>query len=310
MPVLVSIAATPRHLRTASAEPVSIQHALHQVADTLSAELATLWGSLLDDVEDEIDVSTVTQAVDDDDTLAVLALFAAAWQTAVERPARRLLPVLLTQGVSQAAARIQDATRLALGLTALVAFQPGLAEVDQAVAAYAGAQVYAIGTTSQRAGYVAWHVARELGHGTARYRARLLRALAGLTPAQVSTALRAEETLEAQQVPREVILTEVDTLAHDGRQLRAQQIAETQAMDTVNLGQQHLWEQAARAGQLDTDVFRQYWVLADEDACVRCAPVPALNADGVALGGLFHTPIGDVTGPTLHPRCRCTLEGH
>jgi len=93
---------------------------------------------------------------------------------------------------------------------------------------------------------------------------------------------------------------------------RALDIARTESLNAVNNGQLEMWMQARDAGYLDDDVDRMFWLTAG-DARVRPThtPIPALNPNGVKIGGYFVTPHGLVTGPgTRNPgfiRCRCCL---
>lgn len=90
---------------------------------------------------------------------------------------------------------------------------------------------------------------------------------------------------------------------------RAETFARTAAIQAANDANRASWEQAIADGVYPYDEVRAYWVVAqDERLCVRCEDVPDLNPDGRKLRELFATPQdGEVRGPTLHPRCRCTL---
>jgi uncharacterized protein YoaH (UPF0181 family) len=87
---------------------------------------------------------------------------------------------------------------------------------------------------------------------------------------------------------------------------RAETIARTETIDAANAGQHELWEQAAEQGYIDRDVARRFFVISPDDRlCRLCAPVPAMNREGVPLDQPFQTPDGPRMRPPLHPRCRC-----
>jgi hypothetical protein len=89
---------------------------------------------------------------------------------------------------------------------------------------------------------------------------------------------------------------------------RAENIARTTTIDVSNTANQAAWHQAAERGLLNRNLVRQGWLVTPDDRlCAYCAAVPLLNLDGVPLGGMFETPLGQVRGPTLHPQCRCIV---
>jgi len=93
---------------------------------------------------------------------------------------------------------------------------------------------------------------------------------------------------------------------------RALDIARTESLNAVNNGQLEMWMQARDAGYLDDEVDRMFWLTAG-DARVRPthSPIPAMNPNGVKIGGYFVTPHGLVTGPGTRNsgfvNCRCCL---
>lgn len=89
---------------------------------------------------------------------------------------------------------------------------------------------------------------------------------------------------------------------------RAETFARTSAIDAANAGQLAAWQAQVDAGVVAATAVRRYWIVSpDERLCPTCAPVPGLNADGVALDGTFRTPKGAKRIPTLHPNCRCVV---
>ncbi len=91
---------------------------------------------------------------------------------------------------------------------------------------------------------------------------------------------------------------------------RAETIARTETINSVNKGLDVLWEEKVREGLLDTEKFRQDWHYTDDELCTSkvCPTIPTMpeNQD-VRIGGKFTLPDGTkIDGPTAHPDCRCS----
>lgn len=83
--------------------------------------------------------------------------------------------------------------------------------------------------------------------------------------------------------------------------IRAENIARTETLAAENEGQRELWNQAAADGLLDPTTTRRRWIVTEDDRlCPLCEP---LDGETVPLlGGVYS---GGVSGPPLHPQCRC-----
>lgn len=109
--------------------------------------------------------------------------------------------------------------------------------------------------------------------------------------------------LTAEQIDRQVEAYRERTL-----NMRAETIARTEAITALNTGQKAAWRQVVdEGGVLEGDVRRFWHVARDERTCEVCKPIPRMNPEGVGLDDLFATPDGYVDGPSMHPRCRCTV---
>ncbi len=83
-----------------------------------------------------------------------------------------------------------------------------------------------------------------------------------------------------------------------GNDARAELIARTESMKAANEGQRQGWEQAVEKGLLPSDAER-IWI----GTAGMCPECEALDGTRAALDGEY----GDgVSGPPLHPNCRCT----
>jgi hypothetical protein len=81
---------------------------------------------------------------------------------------------------------------------------------------------------------------------------------------------------------------------------RARLIARTEIMRVANMGQREAWDQAVKAGMLDSTA-RRVWIATPIGPCDACRDLDGETAD---LDGQYPDPGGD--GPILHPACRCT----
>ena len=94
---------------------------------------------------------------------------------------------------------------------------------------------------------------------------------------------------------------------------RSRDIARTEVTRAFGAGQDELWSQAAEQGLLDPMKTREVWIVTPDDRLRPAhAEVPDLNPDGVPLGGMFLTRVGQVRGPResgdpgFDINCRCT----
>jgi hypothetical protein len=87
---------------------------------------------------------------------------------------------------------------------------------------------------------------------------------------------------------------------------RSVTIARTETIRASVWGEQDVWRQARRDGLIDESA-RQVWIVAnDERLCPICA---ALDGQSVPIDESFEMAFGErITGPTAHPRCRCSLS--
>lgn len=147
-------------------------------------------------------------------------------------------------------------------------------------------------------------VVRAIREGIPPYdAARIIRELVGMTTQQAQAAMNYREELIDQGLPLERVNTLVDRYAAKKIRERAETIARTEIMDALNEGSEESWREAQAEGLLGDGAKKEWMVAPDDRLCPSCEPM-----DGVAvpLGDDFSTPLGKVSGPPLHPNCRCT----
>lgn len=123
--------------------------------------------------------------------------------------------------------------------------------------------------------------------------------LVGLTSAQSSALAKYREELEDSGLKADKIRAKVEEYADDLLTQRAESIARTEIMESLNDGMQESWYAAQEEGYLSPNATKEFIVTPDDALCPQCEPY---DGKQVPLGSEF--PEGD---PPLHPRCRCTL---
>jgi hypothetical protein len=86
---------------------------------------------------------------------------------------------------------------------------------------------------------------------------------------------------------------------------RALNIARTETLRASHHGQLQEWKQATRQGVLPKTARRMWIVTPDDRLRETHAAIPGMNPGGIALDGVFQTPLGPSNGPPLETNCRC-----
>lgn len=175
---------------------------------------------------------------------------------------------------------------------------------------------------------------------TLREQARTIRQLIGLTDAQAKAVLNFRAQLETRQLlgftpPDERRLNaieqamvrrhmkeghfnqqQIDSMVETYYQrllnLRAMDVARTEALNAVNSGQLELWYQGHDQGLFNDDVDRKFWIVTHDDR-LRAShrAIPTMNPWGVPIKHKFATPFGSVNSPGDANKnlinCRCTV---
>lgn len=141
--------------------------------------------------------------------------------------------------------------------------------------------------------------------------ARHIRDLVGLTQQQAASVDKFRLKLIEQGVSRETLQRRVRRFANAKLRQRSQTIAVTEINRAANEGQQFLWNQALREGQLVRENTFKDWIVTPDDALdeIICEPLPFMPQNQeVKIDEPFMLPTGGtVMTPPAHPRCRCAM---
>lgn len=135
--------------------------------------------------------------------------------------------------------------------------------------------------------------------------ARQIRGTVGLTEHQALAVERYRVKLLAQGVKPDRAERQMLTYANKLTTYRANNIARTESIRAVNFGQLEVWNQAAEDGIIDTKEVRKVWVIDPVTVCEICEAIQDANPDGVKLGEVFQSPLGEENpdAPPAHPSC-------
>jgi SPP1 gp7 family putative phage head morphogenesis protein len=148
-------------------------------------------------------------------------------------------------------------------------------------------------------------VLRSIREGIPPYdAARLIHSLIGLTERQAQAAANYRASLIDQGLTIARVNTLVDRYVAKKVRERAESIARTEILSALNEGAQESWRQARAEGLLGKGSDKEWIVTPDERLCPYCEPLDGVR---VPLDEKFRTGLGEVSGPPLHPQCRCTI---
>lgn len=146
---------------------------------------------------------------------------------------------------------------------------------------------------------------------------RLIRDVIGLNDRQAAAILNLRRNLEAAGMSPLRIRAQVARARAKALRFRAEMIARTETMRSVNMGQLALWLAARDAGMFSTTQVTRRWVVTPDDRlCPFCAAMEGRTAAfdeqfrSVPIGrkrGIGFRTFPDVLTPPLHPLCRCTM---
>lgn len=300
-----SLAELVSHARRLLVHKAVEDHPIIRLADRLEPKLRQAFLQAIQNIHDQV-------ALDD---LAIAYLSGHVTQMEVEAQLNQLsnlgeaVDPIIRQGFLLGSQQAMDAIAGAdIGLS--------LSLVNPAAVSYAQEQAAELVTLTNEAARDAIRqvVAAGLQRGDDPYTvARLIRSIVGLNGPQGEAVTnfydRQSELVDQGEITAEQALNRTERYSAAKMRERADMIARTEAITSLNHGQQALWEQAKTHGHLNPDVtFRQWIISQDEITCEAiCLPMDGVE---VGLDEPFILPDGSETmvpGADAHPNCRCTV---
>lgn len=141
-------------------------------------------------------------------------------------------------------------------------------------------------------------VTRSIRDGLTPYdTAKMLKGMIGLNVQQGQAVMNYRAGLVEAGTSKAQLDAAVSKYADAQLSSRAETIARTEIMDSLNEGMVASWQEAQSDGLISKDAEKEW--SATDDACDDCAEL-----DGETVGLNDDFPDGD---PPAHPRCRCSL---
>lgn len=132
--------------------------------------------------------------------------------------------------------------------------------------------------------------------------AKRIKEVIGVTQRQATAISKYADSLKAQGHKAATVDRLRKQYHEKSLRYRAESIARTETIDASVAGQQQLWEQAIRAGNIGRNEWIQEWIVTyDDRTCPQCRGMAGKRA---RVGETFP---GDGRGPSLHTRCRCAV---
>lgn len=302
MPHTVSLAYRPplRHYATR----VPVWRRLLGLADATVEQLMQLWWELFQDGHEQVHEDALTTALGVH-LLEGRSYIAAQWEQAVERPARRLLPLLAHELVDDAGEL--QAAALAAIVHQDVPYVRHTRDTEQWVEQYVGTEVRDITQTSLLAVQFVLRAGLQSGQSL-RTVARQARQVLGLTPHQQHSMDTLRQRLTALGMPARAVQQQVAQATRQAIQQRARVIAQHEALTLVHQGAHRAVVQAVQRGIMAPEQVRRRWVITAGACAAICIPIRGMNPpEGVGLYEAFETPAGPMLYPPAHINCRCGI---
>ena len=144
------------------------------------------------------------------------------------------------------------------------------------------------------------------GGGTTDSVQKHIRQVVGLDPRRASALANFAlyTTAHATQTPKGQAAAQraIDRYRQRLLRSRAEVIARTEVLTSMNQGQQEAWIEAKNRGEIGAGLVKRWIVTPDDRLCPYCAP---LHGQQVQVDQPFKTPYGDKMTPPAHPQCRC-----
>lgn len=148
-------------------------------------------------------------------------------------------------------------------------------------------------------------ITRSISEGIPPYdAARMIRPMVGMTTQQAQAAMNYRQGLIDLGLDIQKVNTLTDRYVEKKIRQRAETIARTEIMDSLNEGTRESYRQAQAEGLLGAGAQKEWITTPDELTCPTCGPMDGVK---VPLEEDFATPDGPLDGPIAHPNCRCAV---
>jgi hypothetical protein len=143
--------------------------------------------------------------------------------------------------------------------------------------------------------------------GSPKEQARAIKELIGLSLKDQNLLTKYRDSLISHGLTSDEVDKFVEEYRNKKLTARAEMIARTETIDASNEGQRIAWIQALEDGLLNQNWVREWVVTPDDRLCPFCQ---AMSGQTASIKGEFISSISGekITGPTLHPLCRCVTK--
>lgn len=274
--------AAPLHYRT-----------LHRIADALAPEMRKAFLSAVEELKNRIDLNRLQELLSRGNTGALDAF----WREFEASVAPTLRPAI-REAFMETAQRSARTFGMAFDLTnprAVEAIDLQAGQLIQNITAESRAAIREV----LRRGFLQGRTVNQM--------AVEIRQSIGLTQRGAGAVSNYRQAQLDAGVDDVVVERRAQRYARRLLNQRAETISRTETLAASNRGQQTVWEEAARGGDLPPDSRRTWIITPDDRLCPICEAIPDMNPDGVGLTEPFNTPEGAIMTPPAHVQCRCAV---
>lgn len=149
-----------------------------------------------------------------------------------------------------------------------------------------------------------------------RTAAKLIKDSIGLTEPQAKSLVNFRNNQIAQGIKGKRLDERVERFRKKKLKERSLNIARTETIRAVNLGQLQTWKQGAEENLFDTATVKKAWIVTPDDVlCPICIGIDELDQRilvddefQVPANAELGTPAKTVLTPPAHPQCRCAMK--
>lgn len=269
---------------------------LHAIADAYLAAFGQAFVAAVDGLRDKLTQEAIIRALESG-RLAVL-VEQIDWATAFDDPLlaewQPLVQALLAEAGAEAVQMFEFPFR----------FDLDNPYSQQYIREHTAALVREVGQETKDAIRGVLEEAFRFG-GHPREQARRIRNLVGLTRRQTGAVQRYHLNLLSQGTAEERAARLAERYAQKLLRYRAETIARYETMAAANGGAIQSFMAARDQGYIDPAITKRKWLFVRLPG--YCRYCEAMDGVEVPFDEPFHTGLGDVMGPPIHPRDRCSV---